>query len=260
MKAGRGIVVVGLVAGLVAGLAGCRSLAERIHAFQEPPPPAAPVTYGEFHQPGFSWDAVGRVAVMPVHNRSDFTRAGVEFRAALSSELQRLGRFEVVRVPAEDVTGPAETIHATGAFEESAALRFAAETRSDVIVLATITQYSPYPRPRIGVVVQVVSPLDLKVIASIDGLWDTTDAGIAEQVRQHYRQRTRPRPPWVRNHVIATDDAFAGELALESPALFMRYVGGVVAETLTAAPGPTTGTGTGPVTGTAPCVTPPAPR
>ena len=97
-------------------------------------------------------------------------------------------------------------------------------TRADVIVFPTITQYSPYPRPRLGLILQAVSPLDGKVIASVDGLWDTTDAAIAEQVRTFYRQRPKPLPPRVRNHEIATDDSFAGELALDSPALFQRYV------------------------------------
>lgn len=256
MRAGFGIVAT--IVGFAGGLAGCRAVADRIQAFQEPPPPVAPVTYSQFHQPGFSWEDVARVVVVPVHNRSEFTRAGDEFRAALTSELQRLGRFEVVRLPPDGATGASERIHAGGAFDEAALLAFAAETRADVVVYATITQYSPYPRPRIGVVVQAVGPADAKVLASVDGLWDTTDAGIAEQVRQYYRQRPRPRPPWVRNHMIATDDAFAGELALESPALFMRYVGRVVAETLTAAD--VNQAGMAGTTGPAPCPTPSAPR
>jgi hypothetical protein len=73
-------------------------------------------------------------------------------------------------------------------------------------------------------VLQAVGPQEAKVVASVDGLWDTTDASVAERVRVYYRQRCRERPPWVRNHVIASDDSFAGELALDSPNLFRRFV------------------------------------
>ena len=41
----------------------------------------------------------------------------------------------------------------------------------------------------------------------------------------YYRQRVHPRPSFIaRNHVIASDDGFAGEMWRESPALFQRWV------------------------------------
>jgi hypothetical protein len=47
-------------------------------------------------------------------------------------------------------------------------------------------------------------------------------------------------PPRVRNHQIVSDDAFAGELALDSPALFQRWVAHLAVERLTADPIETT--------------------
>jgi hypothetical protein len=73
-------------------------------------------------------------------------------------------------------------------------------------------------------VLQAVGPKEAKVVASVDGLWDTTDTAIAERVRAYYRQKKHERPPFIRNHVIASDDSFAEELALDSPALFRRFV------------------------------------
>ena len=215
---------------LVAALAtaGCRLIERLSHApvlprNREPPLPGPP-TFSRYHLETWRWEDASRVLVLPPRNESQYTRAGEELHAALASELQRLGRFEVVAAPPDAEGTLAKLIHVSGRFDEGAMLDLAKLTRADENVFPTVTQYSPYPRPRLGLILQAVSPRDGKVIASVDGLWDTTDAAIAEQVRTFYRQRAKPLPPRVRNHEIATDDTFAGELALDSPALFQRYV------------------------------------
>jgi hypothetical protein len=207
-----------VAASLAAG--GC-CLIDRIHARRMPTP--QPPTYSQFHQDGFSWDRVNRVVVLPALNESEHTHAGEDFRDALTSELQRLGRFEVVAAP-EVKAALAAKIHRGGHFDEAAMLEIAKYTNSDVVVHAIVTHFSPYPRPRIGVIIQAVGVDQMKVVASVDGLWDTTDTFVAERCRIYYRLRVRPRPPWIRNHVIVNDDGFAGEIALDSPALFQRWV------------------------------------
>ncbi len=199
-------------------------------------PKAVPVsapTYSQYRLEGWNPAALTRVAVLPVHNESQYTRAGDEFRAALAAELQRLGRFEVVSPPPD---GLARDFRRAGQFDEGVLLDVARATRSDAIVYATVSHYSPYPRPALGAVVQMVGPLEGKILASVDGLWDTTDGAVAERVRTYYRQTPRERPPWVRNHVIASDDGFASELALDSPLLFQRFVAMEVAATLLGLP------------------------
>jgi hypothetical protein len=150
--------------------------------------------------------------------------ASEEVRASLTGELQRLGRFEVIAGPPDDRAGLAKQIHRTGRFDEAAMIDLGCLVRADVVVHATITHYSPYPRPRLGLIIQAVGPREGKVVASVDGLWDTTDTRVAERVRAYYRQKSHERTPFVRNHVIASDDSFAAELALDSPALFQRFV------------------------------------
>mgnify|MGYP000408301883 CR=1 FL=1 len=181
-------------------------------------------TYSEFHQMEWQWENVGRVLILPALNESDYTRADEEVRAALGGELQKLGRFEVVQGPPDDRAMVSSQIHRTGRFDERIMIELGKAAGADVVLHVTITQYSPYPRPRLGLVIQAVSPRDAKVIASVDGLWDATDISVAERVRGYYRQRNHESAPFVRNHVIANDDSFAGELALESPALFQRFV------------------------------------
>lgn len=198
---------------------------------QRPEPP----TYSQYHLSGWSWDRVDRVLVLPVLNEPASaltandevrdTRAGDKIRNAFTSELQRMARFEVVAAAPDDQAFLTAVVHRDGRFDEAVMLDLAGRTHADVIVHITVTHYSPYPRPRLGLVVQAVGAAEAKVVGSVDGVWDTTDAAVAERCRVFYRQRTHPRPGFIRrNHVIATDDEFAGELALESPALFQRWV------------------------------------
>jgi hypothetical protein len=182
-------------------------------------------TFSQYHYAGWRWDRVDRMLVLPCLNESQFNRAGDEVRAAFTSELQRVGLFEVVDALADDRAVLAAQIHRGGRFDEAAMLKLADDTKADVVLHAIVTHYSPYPRPRIGLIVQAVSPKQAKVIASVDGLWDTTDCVVAERCRSYYRQRSRPRLPFVRNNLVVTsDDEFAADLALESPALFQRWV------------------------------------
>jgi hypothetical protein len=231
------------VAGVVLAAAGCGWLAQSplLQRNQLPPPP--PVTYSTYRHDAWDWGGVARVVVLTPRNESAHTRADAEFQAALTSELQRLGRFEVVAAPPDEHANLSTVAHRSGGFDEATMLGVARTTRADVVVFTTITQYSPYPRPRMGVVVQAVAPAAGKVIGSVDGLWDTTDGGVAEQVRAYYRQRPKPLPLFIRNHDIAADDNFAADLALDSPALFQRWVANTVARLLV--DGPDQGQGAG---------------
>ena len=118
----------------------------------------------------------------------------------------------------------AAAIRRAGRFDELTMLELARQHRADVVVHGIVTFYSPYPRPRIGLVIQAVAPAEGKVVASVDGMWDTTDQAVADRCRLFYRGGRRERLPFIRNHVIVSDDSFAGELALDSPALFRRWV------------------------------------
>ncbi|MBN9518840.1 hypothetical protein J0H58_10030 [bacterium] len=231
-----------LLAALVAALTGCHLLT----AFRarRTPPPAEP-TFSEYHLTGWQWEGVSRVLVLPALNESPYTRAGTEVRDALTSALQRLGRFEVVAAPPDDRAVLAAVVHRGGAFDEGLMLELARTFRADVIVHPTVTHSSPYPRPRLGLILQAVAPGEGKVIASVDGLWDTSDPVVAERVRAYYRPGPAPHPVRARNHVIATDDGFAGELALESPALFQRFVAYEAGNVLLGLPLPGVVTGAG---------------
>ena len=200
---------------------GCQWLGPALHPERVP---AGLPTFYRFHLEGWDWNRVDRIMVLPVLNESPYTRAGREVEAALTSNLQQLGRFEIVAGPPDDQALLARIVHRGGRFDESVMLDIGQTTRADVILHATVTHYSPYPRPRLGLIVLAIAPREAKVVAQVDGVWDTTNLAIAERLRAYYRQHTRPRPPWIKNHRIVDDDSFAGELALDSPALFQQFV------------------------------------
>lgn len=206
-----------LGASLVASL-----LTASCHTPDRPALPPEP-TASQYHADTFSWAAVSRVLVLPVLNESAHTRAGDEVGRALSIELQQLGRFEVVAPPAGHDARLAAQVHRGGRFDEAVMLDLAHAARADVILHGTVTTYSPYPRPRLGLVLQAVSPAEGKVVASVDGLWDATQRPVEVRAKLYYHQLPG-RHPWVANNVIAPNDGYADELALDSPMLFQRFV------------------------------------
>ena len=93
--------------------AGCK-LVERLPRFQELP--AAQTTASQYHLEGWDWKGVSRVLVLPLRNESAYTRSGEEMQAALTSELQRLGRFEVVAATPEHLQRLSTGVHQNGVF------------------------------------------------------------------------------------------------------------------------------------------------
>ncbi|MCS7270145.1 MAG: hypothetical protein NZ703_03585 [Gemmataceae bacterium] len=188
------------------------------------PPPPGPPNFSYYHLNGWDWQQVQRVVVLPFLNETQTTRVAEEVQQAMIAELQRLGRFEVIPAPPDDQAVLSACVRRGGRFDEAVLLHLARLSSADVIVHGIVSHYSLYPRPRLGLVLQAIAPQEGKVVASVDGLWDAMDATLAERCRAFYRQRPRPLPPFIRNHVIPHDYTFADELALDSPTLFQRWV------------------------------------
>ena len=101
-------------------IAGCAHLLKLPHPWK--PPTVAPPTFSQYHLDGWEWGEVGRIVVMPFLNESQYTRAGDEMRVAFTSELQRLGRFEVIAAPSDDQAFLAAQVHRGGGFDEAVML------------------------------------------------------------------------------------------------------------------------------------------
>ena len=204
---------------LVLGV-GCKPF-QKLPRLQEAPVP--PTAASQYHLEGFDWQKVDRVLLLPLRNESAYTRSGEEIQTALTEELRRLGRFEVITATPDHLVRLSSSVHQNSAFDEVVLGEIAKEMRADLVLHGTITQYSPFPQPRLGVVLQALSPEDGRVVASVDGLWDTTDASLAEKIRANYRRPLRLRPR-LRNPEVVAAGSFSAELAHDSPATFHRYI------------------------------------
>lgn len=207
-------------------LVGCQSQQRVV------PPPGCEPVYSQFHYDQFQWTGVSRVLVLPFANDSSHSRADEEISRALRAELQQLGRFEVIAAPHDDLAKLSEQIHRNGRFNEDTMIQLGKMHNADVVVHGAVTQYSPYPRPRIGIVIQAVSPSEGKVISSVDGLWDANHVPIAKRAQSYYIQRRDTRTAYHDANWIYPDDGHADELALLSPQLYQRWVCSEVAALL----------------------------
>ena len=188
------------------------------------PPPGCEPVFSQYHLDQFHWGDVARVLVLPFATESASARAADEMGRALRAELQQLGRFEVIAAPPDDLARLSDQIHRGGRFNEAAMLELGRAFRADVVIHGTVTQYSPYPRPRVGITLQAVAPSEAKVIASVDGLWDANHLPIAKRAQNYYLQRKTELTPYHEANWIYPDDGHADELALLSPQLYQRWV------------------------------------
>lgn len=176
--------------------------------------PLAEPTFSYYHAPGLDWGKVNRILVLPLDNESTFNQVPEQARRALVAEFQQAGRFEVVPAPPDVWAEVSGQIRCNGNFNEAVMIELARTTRADLIVAGTVSQYSPYRLPRLGLVLQVISPADAVVVASVDGLWDSTHLDIAGRARSYYREMARG----------GRNAPFPETLALESPQYFQRFV------------------------------------
>lgn len=208
----RGSLSIGF--GVILLVAGCQ-----LH-----PPRPVPLNYSRYHQKEFQWAAVNRVVLMPLVNETEHPRAAVEMLNALSAEMQRMGLFEVVVAPIEPYEQLSRKIRSGGRFDESELVEIARCFRADVIVMGTLSQYRPYQRPCVGLVLQAVSPDTGKVIASVDGLWDSTSHSVASRAQRYYMKNEGPIEKVCDYVQDKIDPSYAAELVLDSPSLFRRFV------------------------------------
>jgi len=219
-----GLSLASLLTGLV--VVGCAHLHK--------PVPDLPFSF--YHSNEFRWRNLKRLVILPLVNETTFPQAAEEIQRSLHAELQQLGRFEVIPVSSLLLERLNQRLRETGRFNEADLVYLARSTGADAVLFGTVTHYSPYFRPRIGLTIHVISPDLGKVISSVDGLWDSNYLPVADRARLHY-SRVRSLPEHVIDYAKGTfDDAYGTELVLSSPHLYQRYVCWEVARLLVADP------------------------
>jgi hypothetical protein len=172
-----------------------------------------PLNYSYYHGHAFSWNGVRRVLVLPLANETNYSHAAEEVRNAFCTEMQQLGRIDCVPAPPDACAVLSQTIRSNGTFNELVLIDLARTYHADAIIMGTLTQYSPYNPVRMGLNLQVVSPGDGVVVASVAGIWDSASPWIAQRARDYYAQYCRRR-----------DEPLTANLVLDSPRLYQRFV------------------------------------
>ncbi len=183
--------------------------------------PTEPAPYQQFVAPNFDWTTVKRVVLMPMANQTAFAQASAEIQQNLAAELQRAGRFDVVMETQEDSAARSRDVFTRGSFDELELLRIARQHDAQAILFGQVTQYHPYPPPRVGLSLIMISPGEGVAIASADGLWDAREAETAHQAQAYLHQKLN----W-RQSLMGVDRA------LESPDVYQRFVCQQVATSL----------------------------
>ena len=190
-----------------------------------PPVMQVPAPHQQYFASNIDWRSVQRVALMPfandtspMANQTAYPRVVFEMQTNLAAELQRAGRFDVVVVDTDDAGLNSRDVFATGEFNELEVLRVARQHLVDAIIFVKVTQYQPYPPPRLGLSLLMVSPAEGMVIASVNGLWDARESNIAAHAQAYMKQTQN----WPRS-------LFGAERVMESPDVYQRYVSQQVA-------------------------------
>ncbi|MCY2932036.1 MAG: hypothetical protein NTV86_21590 [Planctomycetota bacterium] len=107
----------------------------------------------------------------------------------------------------------------TVTLEQMKAMRSA--FRTDVVILANLTEFHPYPRMRMGLRLRMIDLRSGQLIWSVDHVWDGTQEATARRIQQYHTTRTP-----------GLSDPLEWRVALVSPKAFGEFVAADVAGTL----------------------------
>ena len=96
-----------------------------------------------------------------------------------------------------------------------------AALQSDVVILAVMTEFHPYPRMRMGLRLQMLDLRSGRLLWSLDHVWDGTEDVTARRIQQYHKTRTP-----------GLADPLEWRVALVSPKAFGEFVAADVARTL----------------------------
>src|SRR5262249_46044159 len=136
------------------------------------------LTFSFYGDPEFRWQHVGRLLLLPLVNESAYPEAADQMRRPARPELPQLGGGEGVVTPPDVAQRFARLVRDGGRFDERELIDLARVAGADAIVAGTLSHYTPYFRPRIGLTLQAISPDLGRVVASVDGLWDTNNLDV----------------------------------------------------------------------------------
>jgi len=166
-------------------------------------------------------NTLGRVALVEFDNNSSYPNISTDMTSALFVALQKKQIFglTIVRQDAPEWRGLQENIDSLQALKKLLAMR---ETlKCNGLLVATITEYQPYPRLAIGLRLKLLDLTDGQLLWGLEQVWDTADKSIEKRIKQYFKDELRSSVASLRE-----------ELVVISSLRFTKFIAYEVAQTL----------------------------
>lgn len=200
---------------------GCRML-RHMPFFAGKPLPAPRA----FKDENLDYGLLQRVLALPLVDESGFGTRSDVVSDSLRDELNRLGRFRVVRPSASDsMLKPGDGPHNSGRIPVATMIELGQRYGVDAVLFGTISHYRPYAPPALGMSVSLIDVQTGRILWSVTDFVDGSDQRCAVSMKWYFEDET------------ATDETvFGSELMHTSPRWFARFASQRIARTLLPAP------------------------
>ncbi len=160
---------------------------------------------------------IRRVAVLPVvadRHSLELQTAGESLAPMVAEELQRSGRFEVVLVTPERLSGLTGQRELAMEHEipTNALTRLKEAFACEAVLFTRVTQYRPYPPPAVGWRMKLVDCTTQGSIWAADEVFDSGESAVQNAARRYEATRSPAAPALADSRSI-----------LGSPGRFARY-------------------------------------
>jgi hypothetical protein len=200
---------------LAAGLLGCRPPARELVGGQ----------IGYYRAPAHFFQRVRKVAFITLENDGRYPRVADDLSRSLLEAFQDRKQFHLYMIRHDDPVCEDLGLDRRGGLGIEDMDRIRRALGCDAVIYGRMTDFSPYPRARIGLRMNLVDLRDGVFLWQLDHVWNTGDEAVKRRLQHYYAAQ-------IRNGYGPAQ----WELALMSPHHLEQFVAREVARTLTLAP------------------------
>lgn len=165
--------------------------------------------------------SLGRVALVEFDNNSGYPNISIDMTKALFVALQKKQLFGLTIVHQGDPEWRSlqENIDSFQALKKLLTMR--ESLKCNGLLVATITEYQPYPHLSIGLRLKLLDLTDGQLLWGLEQVWDTADKSIEKRIKQYFKAELRSGVASLRE-----------ELVVISSLKFAKFVTYEIAKTL----------------------------
>jgi hypothetical protein len=161
----------------------------------------------------------GRVAVVEFFDHSRYTGTAEQFTAALKDQLADVTTGSDFIVIKRSALRGFEDPFTSGKLPVVSLAEARREYKADAVVIGTIDDHNPYPKPSIAISVKMIETAEATVVCEFSETWDANTARIERDIGVYYKE-----------NYGADDCRFGPDVFLISPRYFLKYAARRAAE------------------------------